>query len=87
MKLYPVLLKLPQHPCMLQKIRCFVCTSILITQGTFDMEIAISMPHVIHSLSSPSHSIHYKLAPKKATLVWTGGTIYSGIYLKITRAP
>ena len=41
------------------------------------MEISVSMPHVIHSLESPSHSIRYKQAPKKATLFWLGGTITS----------
>ncbi|KAH3768093.1 protein mono-ADP-ribosyltransferase PARP4 [Pelomyxa schiedti] len=39
-------------------------------QGTFYMEISINMPHVIHAIESPSHSIRYKSTPKKATLFW-----------------
>ncbi|KAH3743619.1 protein mono-ADP-ribosyltransferase PARP4 [Pelomyxa schiedti] len=39
-------------------------------RGPFSMEIAINMPHVIHEIESPTHSIRFKQTPRKATLFW-----------------
>ncbi|KAH3765658.1 protein mono-ADP-ribosyltransferase PARP4 [Pelomyxa schiedti] len=54
-------------------------------EGAFTMEVSIAMPHVIHAIESPSHSIRYKQASKKATLFLLDHEALSSDFILVIR--